>query len=73
MEALLKISGFKINGFLCPGHVSVIIGSKVYQKLKVHPVKSRLCRDTFGVFNGVHQVISGFEMEDILISVYFYY
>jgi hydrogenase expression/formation protein HypD len=36
MEALLQIPDLKIDGFLCPGHVSVIIGSEIYKKLKVH-------------------------------------
>lgn len=52
MEALLKIPNLKIDGFLCPGHVSVIIGSEIYKNLRVH------------------QVIAGFEAEDILKSIY---
>lgn len=52
MEALLKIKGLKIDGFICPGHVSTVIGSKPYRKLKIP------------------QVISGFEPEDMLASVY---
>lgn len=52
MKALLKIPKLKIDGFICPGHVSTITGIKPYQKLKFP------------------QVISGFEPEDVLISIY---
>lgn len=58
MSALLKIHNSKkqkgqgIDGFICPGHVSTIIGSRPYQALKVP------------------QVISGFEPEDVLLSIY---
>jgi hydrogenase expression/formation protein HypD len=38
MKALLKIPNLKIDGFLCPGHVSVIIGSEIYRNLKVRQV-----------------------------------
>jgi hydrogenase expression/formation protein HypD len=51
MEALLKLGEIKIDGFICPGHVSTIIGSKPYQKF------------------GAPQVISGFEPEDVLVSI----
>lgn len=34
MSALLKIKGLKIDGFICPGHVSTIIGLKPFKMLK---------------------------------------
>jgi hydrogenase expression/formation protein HypD len=46
----------KINGFICPGHVSVVIGTKSY---KVFPDKY-----------GIGAVVSGFEAIDILESIY---
>ncbi len=38
MEALLKIGELKIDGFICPGHVSTIIGAEPYKKLNAHCV-----------------------------------
>jgi len=38
MEALLKIGELKIDGFICPGHVSTIIGVEPYKKLKARCV-----------------------------------
>jgi len=52
MKALLKIGELKIDGFICPGHVSTITGILPYQKLKAR------C------------IISGFEPEDILLTIY---
>lgn len=46
----------EIDGFLCPGHVSVIIGSKVYK-----PLAEKY---------GKPFVVTGFEGEHILASVY---
>jgi len=51
MAALLQNPNIKIGGFINPGHVSAIIGTKPYEQ-----------------FN-VPQVISGFEPEDVLISI----
>ena len=51
MEALLKSKEINIDGFIDPGHVSVIIGSAPYKKLKVP------------------QVITGFEMQDVLEGI----
>jgi len=51
MAALLQNPNIQIDGFINPGHVSAIIGSKPYEQ-----------------FN-VPQVISGFEPEDVLISI----
>lgn len=38
MKALLKIGEIKIDGFICPGHVSTIIGSEPYRAMKVSQV-----------------------------------
>jgi hydrogenase expression/formation protein HypD len=54
MEALSK-GDIGINGYLCPGHVSAIIGSKPY-----HILASQY---------GIGCVISGFEPTDILQSI----
>jgi hydrogenase expression/formation protein HypD len=54
MEALVK-EGVKINGFICPGHVAAITGSRIFEFL---PEKYNLgC------------VIAGFEPADLLQSV----
>lgn len=55
MEHLLKIGEVKINGFICPGHVSTVIGSEPY----------RLISERYKV----PQVIAGFEPVDVLIAV----
>jgi hydrogenase expression/formation protein HypD len=55
MKAIVDI-GVKINGYLCPGHVSTITGSSIYNFI---PEKYKLgC------------VVSGFEPVDILQSIY---
>ncbi|MBU2600360.1 hydrogenase formation protein HypD [bacterium] len=56
MRALLESGEARIDGFICPGHVSTIIGSLPYEFIA-------------GEF-GVPCVISGFEPLDILQSVY---
>jgi hydrogenase expression/formation protein HypD len=55
MMALVN-EGVKINGYVCPGHVSVITGSGIYQ-----PVAEKY---------KLACVISGFEPLDILQSIY---
>ena len=55
MKALLDSGEIKIDGIVCPGHVSVIIGSHPYEFI---PEKY-----------GVACVISGFEPLDILLCV----
>ncbi len=52
MMALLESKEVKIDGFICPGHVSTIIGKKPYQPLV----------DNFGI----PSVIIGFEPLDLL-------
>jgi hydrogenase expression/formation protein HypD len=56
MEFLLKEKDTEINGFLCPGHVSTIIGAEPYKKISEK-------------YN-IPCVISGFEPADILYSIY---
>jgi hydrogenase expression/formation protein HypD len=55
MDALLRDPQIKIDGFLCPGHVSVITGAAMYRFI---PEK-----------HGVPCVVSGFEPWDILRSI----
>jgi hydrogenase expression/formation protein HypD len=56
MEVLLSAAEVRIDGFLCPGHVTTIIGTASYQE-----VVSR---------HGKPCVVSGFEPVDILQSIY---
>ena len=56
LRALIASEGFNVQGFLCPGHVATIIGEDGF---------SFLPRDY-----GLPAVISGFEPEDILLSVW---
>lgn len=55
LELLLTDEEIKIDGFLCPGHVSAIIGSTPYQFIA----------DKYGI----PCVISGFEPGDIMESI----
>jgi hydrogenase expression/formation protein HypD len=55
MEALLSDRDVKIDAFLCPGHVSVIIGARSYAKISEKFKKP--C------------VVSGFEPLDVLQSI----
>ena len=55
MKALLDLGEINLDGIVCPGHVSAIIGSRPYEFIP---------RDY-----GVACVISGFEPLDILLSV----
>ena len=56
LRALMGMEGFEIRGFLCPGHVATIIGERGFRFLPEE--------------YGMPAVISGFEPEDILLSVY---
>ena len=56
LRALMAMDGFSVQGFLCPGHVATIIGEKGFRFLPEE--------------YGMPAVISGFEPEDILLSVY---
>ncbi|MCC6443058.1 MAG: hydrogenase formation protein HypD [Armatimonadetes bacterium] len=55
LEALAAAPDLKIDGFICPGHVSVIIGSRPYEFLA----------ERFSI----PCVITGFEPVDILVGV----
>jgi hydrogenase expression/formation protein HypD len=54
MDVLLKDDSLQIDGFLCPGHVSVVTGLDIYK-----PVAG----------SGIAAVVTGFEPLDILSSV----
>ena len=56
LRALIASEGFNVQGFLCPGHVATIIGEEGFEFL---PREYNL-----------PAVVSGFEPEDILASVY---
>jgi hydrogenase expression/formation protein HypD len=56
LNALMAAEGVRIDGFICPGHVSVIIGSTAYV-----PVVEKYHTPC---------VVSGFEPGDILQSIY---
>jgi len=56
--ALLYLAGYpklNLNGFLCPGHVSVVIGAAAYK-----PVVEQA---------GIPAVIAGFDPQDILLAL----
>jgi hydrogenase expression/formation protein HypD len=55
IEHLLRIGEIKINGFICPGHVSTIIGKEPYEQISKR--------------HNVPQIIAGFEPIDVLIAV----
>ena len=56
MDFLLASGEVALDGFLCPGHVSTIIGSKPYE-----PLSKKY---------GAPQVIAGFEPIDVLLGVW---
>ena len=56
LRALIASEGFNVQGFLCPGHVASIIGEKGFEFLPQD--------------YSLPAVISGFEPEDILTSVF---
>jgi hydrogenase expression/formation protein HypD len=55
MEALVRGGDVLVDGFLCPGHVSVVAGAKIFSFLA----------DTYGI----PCVVAGFEPEDILEGI----
>ncbi|HOA75713.1 MAG TPA: hydrogenase formation protein HypD [Phycisphaerae bacterium] len=55
MAALLSAGDVPIDGFLCPGHVSIVIGAKAYQPIV--DVHRRPC------------VVAGFEPENMLLGI----
>mgnify|MGYP001402947731 CR=1 FL=1 len=56
MEALLADEEVKVNGFICPGHVSTIIGSVPYEFIPKN--------------NNIPCVIVGFEPLDVVEGIY---
>ena len=56
MKILVEVKDLHINGFICPGHVSTVIGSKPYGFISED-------------YN-IHCVIAGFEPLDIVQSIY---
>jgi len=57
MEALVKTGELSLDGFICPGHVSTIIGIKPYESIAQN--------------YHIPCVITGFEPLDILQAIYF--
>jgi hydrogenase expression/formation protein HypD len=55
MRALLSAPDVRLHGFICPGHVSVVIGSDAYRGIVEE--------------YGVPCVVAGFEPPDILLAV----
>ncbi|MFH1435160.1 MAG: hydrogenase formation protein HypD [Pseudomonadota bacterium] len=55
MELLLRDRDAGLDGFINPGHVSAIIGTKAYEAL--------------GARYGVPQVVAGFEPYDVLLAI----
>jgi len=56
LRALTEMDGFNIDGFICPGHVAVILGEKGFEYLPESL--------------GLPGAIAGFEAEDILLAIY---
>ena len=56
LRALIRMDGFQVDGFLCPGHVATIIGARGFAFLP----------EEFGL----PAVVAGFEPADILRAVY---
>jgi len=55
LSALLAAEDVRLHGFICPGHVSVVIGSNAYRGLAEQ--------------RGVPCVVAGFEPADILLAI----
>ncbi|MFL0246752.1 hydrogenase formation protein HypD [Candidatus Clostridium stratigraminis] len=56
MRLLLEDETLKINGFLCPGHVAVVIGEKGFEFLEEYHCPA---------------AIAGFEMDEVLEGIFF--
>ena len=56
LRALIGMEDFKIDGLICPGHVSIILGEKGFEFLKAE--------------FGIPSVIAGFEGGDIVTAIY---
>jgi hydrogenase expression/formation protein HypD len=55
LEALCAVPDLSVDAFLCPGHVSAIIGPEAYEQIAVN--------------HGIPCVISGFEPADVMQSL----
>lgn len=55
MRELLKDKSLKIHGFLCPGHVAVVVGEKGFKFLEGY---------------GCASAVAGFEMDEVLYGIY---
>ncbi len=55
MEVLLQAEDIHLDGFLCPGHVSTVIGAKAYQDV--------------AACHGIPCVVAGFEPLDVLQAI----
>jgi hydrogenase expression/formation protein HypD len=56
LRALIAMEDFKIDGLICPGHVSIILGEKGFEFLNTE--------------FGIPSVIAGFEGGDIVTAIY---
>jgi hydrogenase expression/formation protein HypD len=56
LRALMTMEDFDIDGFICPGHVSIILGEKGFEFLSKE-------------FN-IPSIITGFEAGDLLTAIY---
>jgi hydrogenase expression/formation protein HypD len=55
MKAILQLGEVKLNGIICPGHVSAVIGSRPF--------------DFLAKDHGIACAVSGFEPVDILLAI----
>lgn len=56
LEALIAQEDFRVDGFLCPGHVSMILGADAFRFLPEQ--------------HGLAAVVAGFETGDLLSGIY---
>jgi hydrogenase expression/formation protein HypD len=56
MELMIKLPDFKLDGFICPGHVAAIIGMEPFIK--------------FSEMHNFPNVVAGFEPNDMLLAIY---
>ncbi len=80
MQALIDTPTLKIDGFINPGHVSTIIGTEPYKKLRLHKsrsesspqkrLKTAASQGPKSNRRSIPQVIAGFEAEDILVAIH---
>jgi len=71
MQALIDTPSLKIDGFINPGHVSVIIGTEPYAKIKMQKSKCKMTNKNSKIINKIiPQVITGFTGEDVLVGIY---